>query len=271
MQHKTLWLVSDDGEWLAEARAALARWPLTPDLVCWAWSDLLAGVRVPPRAALWDASRVDRTKSSVLELWASRFLNYCSVARVHPDAASCEAVLEALRDLGYGRVVSERKQWPEVCAQWVLEVFRSPLYLVPLIMLGLGADVPALAQACAAVAANPENVRSVNGWGRSLGYRDRHGIEALFREHGFHRPWVVLSLLRLAAAADWAAMQPRRVSLAEIARRFKYGSPGYLNRQAREITGSAFRGFQSLDAAGLLAVAEAVSRDVRVCPQGAVP
>jgi hypothetical protein len=133
-------------------------------------------------------------------------------------------------------------------------------------MLGLRADAPALAEACAAVVADPGNVRTVNGWGRSLGYRDRHGIEALFREHGFHRPWLVLSLLRLAAAADWAALQPRGVPLAEVARRFKYGWARDLNRQAREVSGADFRGFQSLDAAGLLAVAEAVARAARVRP-----
>jgi hypothetical protein len=109
-------------------------------------------------------------------------------------------------------------------------------------------------------------VRTVNGWGRSLGYRDRHGLEALFREYGIPRPWLVLSLLRLAAAADWAAMQPRGVSLVEIARRFKYGSARDLNRQAREVGGAPFRGFQSLDAAGLLAVAEAVARDAGIGP-----
>jgi hypothetical protein len=206
------------------------------------------------------------TKVSVLELGASRFLSYCSVVRAPPNAGGGDAALEALRDLGYGRIVLQARQWPEVCAKWVLEVFQSPQYLVPLIMLGLGVDVPALAQDCAAVVKDPEDVRTVNRWGRLLGCRDRHGVEALFREHGFHRPWLVLSLLRLAAAADWAAMQRRGVSLDEIARQFKYGSAGYLNRQAREITGSGFRGFQSLDATGLLAVAEAVARAARIAP-----
>ena len=249
-----IWLVSDRAEWFAHALAGLT-WEADPGqlaIVHRGWSGVTPIGDHMPRLIWWDVARRSDRVRSILSEYASGSYQHISLLCLDGSAGEPGSALAGLAGLGYGRVCVAAGGSPCALGHHARGVLRSPLYLLPPVLRALGGVEGSLARAYAALLCDPAGARTVEGWGRMLGYGGRHAIEELHRRHGMPRPWALLGWLRLLAAVDWAIMAGGEVRPRDVAARFKYSSPKYLNRHARRLSGHGFRELVAIGPGGML-------------------
>lgn len=257
----TIWFISERAEWIRHTLSRLPNRVCTANIVVHGWRSLSGDPRATPRLLLWDLSDWQSHHQSIMRRYAGRFYSVASVVSIESGARSGEAALSCLIGLGYTRVVVSEPRETSNLPALVSDLLESAVYLLPGVMRSLGAANYRLARAYAAILAEPAVARTVDGWGRALGYSGRHAIEALHREARLSRPWAILSWLRLAGAVDWASSQDRAPSLNAVARRFNYSSGRYLNRHSVSLAGVRFPELLNRRPGGVLAL---MSRDARI-------
>jgi hypothetical protein len=186
----------------------------------------------------WDLTAAEH--ANYLKMHANRFYQYSSVVYLAVDSEQRESLACRVSELGYRQlVIGNEGNWA-ASGLAVGKVLGSSAHLVPAVASILAIRTRKLAHSIAIVLEDATAVRTVDGWGRTLGYSDRHAIEALYREEDLPRPWVVLASLRLLAAVDWASRQTPMLNVSQVAGHFKYCSGNYLNTHAERLAGMRF-------------------------------
>lgn len=238
MEPDIVFLVSDRTDWVDGAIEVCRDLAVAPECLTWDDSGSVGDLGC---ALVADVVTEAGERTAAIELWAARAWQPLCVLSLIPTLGA-GSLYQRFQRLGYRRIVPVNglpSYWQCIRGN-VRAVLNGPSRLIPMIAEWYYCYEPKILSTLTVAADLADEVRTVQGLSRALGFERPTELRKLFAHSGCPPPKEVLERLRLALAVEYARTRDPRPTRDEVAQRFKYSSGVYLGRHSRRLTGLSF-------------------------------